>query len=161
MRLDKGAYRKTVRVTITGLHGKGLTPSKGLLNVEGLQNIEKLDFVEEFFHRRELKVHQSQSESSSPQKTIAASRSNQPSAPLEGSEARTIAKDAPEDSTTSPYPPSAAATVGRPGGAKDQVAVQDDLPPEPPQKIGGKELWIRDFPQSIPHWGGVSDLLFS
>jgi hypothetical protein len=164
MRKTDDGYRRTVRLTITGLHGRGLRPSKGPVNAEGLRNIEKLDFIRGFFNSRELKLHQSQSLANIPPEIATASFSSQPSAPPRVGERPIITNRVLKDSIASPDAPGA--NVERSGRAKDQVAdviaVQDVTPTGVVSRNMVREegAWVRDFPQSVPYWGEVSDLVF-
>jgi hypothetical protein len=164
MRKVGDGYRKTVRLTVTGLHGRGLHSSKGIINAKSIQSLEKLDFVTEFFNSRELSLSQSESLAAIPPQIAPSSFSRQLPAPAKVDERSPITNDVQEDPPAPPDAPGAVSTVARPDRAEDHVAdvtvVQDVTPAGVISQniVRGEGAWIRDSPQSMPHWG-VSGLV--
>jgi hypothetical protein len=147
-------YRKNVRMSLTGLRGKGLYPSKGVVNAASLEGLEKSDFVADFFDQHELNLSQSESLPAIPPEIAAASFSSQPPPSVKADERSKVTNDAQEDETL----PST--TVERTNRDKrDQatgaIAVQDDAIAAGASSnvADGEGAWIRDFPRSVQYWG--------
>jgi hypothetical protein len=153
-------YRKNVRLSLTGLRGKGLYPSKGVVNAASLEGLEKSDFVADFFDQQELNLSQSESLSAIPPEIAAASFSSQPPPSVKADERSKVTNDAQEDETLPSTPPRGLATVERTNRDKrdqatDAIAVQGDAITAGASSnvADGEGAWIRDFPQSVQYWG--------
>jgi hypothetical protein len=155
-------HKRDVRLTITGLHGRGLHSGKAIPDAKKYQELKNVDFVEHFFSRQEQNLSMSASQPPIPAQAETPPLSKQlpssPKVPTTPDEASTI-NDAPEHPSTSPHE-----SVQEPGRNQGDQAVGVDVVPNttpsgvtPQTTVRGQGPWIRDILQAVPYWG-VSNL---